>query len=189
MKAWPIVLAGYLAATAAWAAPPREWIGQASLPDLVVAFQQVADGSMMVERIPPGETVERWTRMVTTQRFAGVISRGGSLGEWHEYLVGGLANSCRNARSSEVTELRIAGRPAIEFRGDCPLNPATGQPETYFIRAIAGIADLHVAQVAFRRVPSAADAAWARAHLASVTLCRVNSTDAVCVVGPEEFDR
>jgi len=188
-KAWPIALICCVLATAAYAAPPREWIGQAALPDLVVAFKNVGGGSLIVERIPPGETVEQWTKMVTTQRFAGVIVRGGSLEEWHEYMVGALANSCRNGRSSEAIRLTVAGRPAIEFRGDCPLNQATGQPETYFIRAIEGSADLHVAQVAFRRVPSSADAEWARTHLASVTLCHVNSTDQVCVVGPEEFDR
>ena len=188
-KAWPVVLFASLLATAAYAAPPREWIGQAALPDLVVGFQRAAEGSLIVERIPPGETVERWSRMVTTQRFAGVIARGGSLEEWHDYMAGALARDCQRSRSSEPARLTVAGRPAIEFRGDCPLNPATGQPETYFIRAIEGPADLHVAQVAFRHVPSAAEAEWARAHLASVTLCHVNSTEQVCVVGPEEFDR
>ena len=188
-KAWLIGVAACLAATAAWAAPPREWIGQAALPELVVAFQNVGGGSLIVERIPPGETVQQWTRMVTTQRFAGTIARGGSLEEWRQYMVGALANACQRARSSEPNRLTVGGRPAIEFRGDCPLNPGTGQPETYFIRAIEGTADLHVAQVAFRRVPSAADAEWARAHLATVTLCHVNSTDSVCVTGPEPFDR
>ena len=188
-KAWPFVLAGCLAATAAQAAPPGEWIGQAALPDLVVAFQRVGGGSMIAERIPPGETVQQWTRMVTTQRFAGVIARGGNLEEWHDYMVGALAGSCQSSRSSDPTRLTIAGRPAIEFRGDCPRNPATGLPETYFIRAIAGSADLHVAQVAYRRVPSAADAEWALAHLASVTLCSADSSAAVCRAGPEAFDR
>ena len=188
-KAWPIVLAAWVTATAAFAAPPREWIGQAALPELVVGFQRAAEGSLIVERIPPGESVEQWTKMVTTQRFAGVISRGGSLEEWHGIVAGGLARDCPGSRSSEPARITIGGRPAIEFRGDCPLNPGTGQPETYFMRAIAGPADLHVAQVAFRRVPTAADAEWARAHLATVTLCHVNSTDPVCVAGPEEFDR
>jgi len=188
-KAWPIACAACLAAAAAYAAPPREWIGQTALPELVVGFKNVSDGSLIVERIPPGETVEQWTRMVTTQRFAGTIARGGSLEEWHDYMASALANSCRNSRSSEPNRLTVAGRPAIEFRGDCPLNPGTGQPETYFIRAIEGTADLHVAQVAFRRVPTAADAEWARAHLATVTLCRSGATEAVCRTGPEPFDR
>jgi hypothetical protein len=188
-KAWPLAVFACLAATSALAAPPREWIGQGALPDLVVAFHDVGDGSMIVERIPPGETVEQWTQMVTTQRFAGVIARGGTLEEWHGYMTGGLARDCRNSRSSEPVRLTVAGKPAIEFRGDCPRNPGTGLPETYFIRAIAGTTDLHVAQVAFRRVPSAADAEWARAHLATVTLCKSGATETVCRAGPESFDR
>jgi hypothetical protein len=56
------------------------------------------------------------------------------------------------------------------MRVDCPLNPATGLPETFFAKAVPGAADMHVAQVAFRRVPSAQDATWAERYLAGVTL-------------------
>lgn len=176
------------AATPAFA-QPAEWLGQAPLPDLVVAHQLAREGSMIVERIPPGETVQRWTRIATTQRFAGVIARGGTLDEWYGHFTGGLANGCPGYRSAPPARLQIAGRPALAFRVDCPRNPATGLPETFLLRAIAGESDLHVTQVAFRRAPSAADIAWATRHLDSVTLCTARSTAAVCRTGPEPFDR
>jgi len=187
-KAWPVVVLAAFA-TAGEAAPPAEWVGQAALPDLVIGFQRAEGGSMIVERIPPGETVQRWTRMVTNQRFAGVIARGGTVAEWHGHFMGGLIGGCPGYRAAEPARLRIEGRDAIEFRVDCPRNPATGLPETFLLRAIAGRADLHVAQVAFRYVPSVAESRWARDHLASVTLCTRVVTSPLCRAGPEAFDR
>jgi hypothetical protein len=187
-KIWLALLSASLGATAAQAAPPAEWVGQAALPTLVIGFQRAEGGSMIVERIPPGEAVENWTRMVLNQRFAGVIARGGTVEEWRGHFMGGLANSCPGARASGLNTLQIEGRDAIEFRVDCPRNPATGRPETFLLRAIAGRADLHVTQVAFRHVPSAAEARWARDHLASVTLCTRTVPTPVCRAGPEAFD-
>lgn len=176
-------------AGAAKAAPPAEWVGQAPLPGLVVGFQRAEGGSMIVERIPPGESADRWTRMVLNQRFAGVIARGGTLSEWRGHFIDGLRTGCPGYRASDSGRLDIVGRPAIEFRIDCPRNPATGLPETFLLRAIAGGADLHVAQVAFRHVPSAEEVAWARRHLATVTLCTRRIASPICRTGPEAFDR
>ena len=189
-RALPALLLAGLIATGAGAAPPAEWVGQGALPDLVIGFQRAEDGSMIVERVPRGETVQRWTRMVTNQRFAGMVSEpAGTLNEWHWHFVDGLRRGCPGSRASEPARLEIEGRPAIEFRIDCPRNPATGLPETAMIRAIAGRADLHVAQVAFRHVPSAAETRWAQGHLASVTLCTRGVPSPVCRAGPEAFDR
>jgi hypothetical protein len=178
-----------LLATPAAAQAPAEWVGQAPLPGLVIAYHLAGEGSLIVERVPRGETIERWTRMVTNHRFAGEITAGGTVDRWHAGFVSNLSQACPGFRASVPARLRIEGRPAIEFRGDCPRNPATGQPESFFLRVIAGRADLHLAQVGFRHVPSAAEAGWARAHLASVTLCTRQSAAAVCRAGPEAVDR
>lgn len=186
---WLIVSLLAAAGSAAWAAAPTEWVGQARLPGLVIAFHRAEGGSMIVERVPPGETYERWTRMVTNQRFAGVIARGGTLSEWRGHFLEGLGTGCPGFKAGDPVRVDVVGRPALEFRVDCPRNPATGLPETFFIRAIAGRADLHVAQVAFRHVPTAAEAEWARQHLATVTLCTRRIASPICNAGPEAFDR
>lgn len=163
----------------AQAAP--EWVAQGALPDLVVAFEQRDRGSTIVERVAPGETVERWTVMVTNQRFAGLIARGATLDDWLGNFLGGLETGCPDYRSSDPRRFTLSGQPSVEMRLDCPRNPATGLPETFFLRAIAGRADLHVAQVAFRRRPSAADVAYAQAHLASVSYCQRIGASAACI--------
>jgi hypothetical protein len=185
---WTAIGAALLGSPAL-AAPPAEWIGQGPLPGLIAAFHEVGDGSMIVERVPRGESVERWTRMVVTQRLDGVIARGGTLSEWRGHFLDGLRGSCPGAHESEPGRIDIQGRPAITLRVDCPRNPATGRPETFLLRAIAGGTDLHVAQVAFRHVPTAQELTWARGHLATVTLCTRRVKSPICGAGPEAFDR
>lgn len=157
-----------------------EWLAQAPLPDLVVAHRQEQAGSMIEERIPPGETVNDWTRMVTTQRFAGLVSRGVTLDSFVASFVTGLDRGCPGARSSEPRHFETGGRPAVSFRIDCPLNPATGKPETFLLLAIAGREDLHVVQVAYRHVPDADENQAAERHLASIRLCSASSPDPAC---------
>jgi hypothetical protein len=175
--------------TAAAAAPPAEWVGQGPLPGLVIVHHRAGGGSLIVERVPRGETIDRWTRMVTNQRFAGEIAAGGTIDRWHAGFVQNLSVACPGFRASVPARLRIEGRPALEFRGDCPRNPDTGRPETFFLRVIGGRADLHLAQVGFRSVPTPAEAAWARGHLATVTLCTRAVASPICRAGPEAVDR
>lgn len=175
-------------AGAAMAAPPAEWVGQGPLPGLVIVHQLAGDGSLIVERVPPGETVERWTRMVTNQRFAGQLA-GGTLDQWVVNYFEGMGRDCPGYRASPRTRLQIEGRPAVEFRVDCPRNPATGLPETFFMRAIGSGDVLHLAHVAFRSVPTAAETVWARQHLATVTWCNRRIASPICRAGPERIDR
>lgn len=187
-RAIGLVLAAF-GATAAAAAPPAEWVGQGPLPGFVIAYHRAGQGSLIVERVPRGETIGRWTRLVTNQRFAGEIAAGGTVDRWHAGFVENLSVACPGFRASVPARLRIEGRPALEFRGDCPRNPDTGRPETFFLRVIGGRADLHLAQIAFRSVPTPAEVTWARGHLATVTLCTRAVASPICRAGPEAVDR
>jgi hypothetical protein len=135
------------------------------VPGFVVGYQLARGGNLIVEQVPAGETVDRWTRMVTTQRFAGVARRVDADG-FLQTMIDGLASGCPGAT---IAYRRASGGTA-QMRVDCPLNPATGRPETFFAKAFAGSTDIHVAQVAFRRVPNAADISWAEKYLVSVSL-------------------
>ncbi|WP_114954899.1 hypothetical protein [Sphingosinicella terrae] len=176
---WILGLAAFVTAPAR-AQGADEWLYQSPLPELVVGFQREQGGTSIVERIPPGETVQDWSQMVTTQRFAGAIARGVSLDQWVNGFVSGLANACPGARTSAPLFSRHPDHREVAFRVDCPLNPATAKPETFLLRAFASAADLHVLQVAFRHVPSAAEAGWAERHLESAVLCDAASSDSPC---------
>ena len=170
------------APSAAVGAPPPagEWIAQAPLAGFVVGHRLERGGNLIEERIPTGENVNGWTRMVTVQRFAGVARRITAPAYLENLRTNLLPQDCPGAISSAVRAVAVSGHRAARVRADCPRNPATGLPETFLIVAIEGASDLHVAQVAFRRVPSAPDIAWAERQLGSVVLCTSASRDAAC---------
>ena len=136
-----------------------------ALPGFVVGYDLARNGNSIVEQVPAGETVEKWTRMVTTQRFAGVARRVDGNG-FLQTMLDGLQQGCPGAK---VTYRRTSGKSA-QMRVDCPLNPSTGLSETFFAKAMPGASDMHVAQVAFRRAPTANDVTWAESYLTSVKL-------------------
>jgi hypothetical protein len=161
-----------------------ERLVSAPLPELVIGHQVDRGGSLIIERIPPGETVQSWTRMVTLQRFAGSMANGLTLQAWAGTFSTNLRNSCPGF-SIDGPHYSGARPPEVQFRVDCPRNPATGRPETFLLRAFGGQRDLHVLQVAFRHVPTAREVAWARNHLASAIYCAPGSPVPACTAGDE----
>ena len=157
----------------------NEWIAQADLPGFAEVHRDEGANGMIIERVPNGESVERWSRMITVQRFTGA-AQGLSPQQLLVNMANGLSTGCPGAQASQIVRLTVSSRPAARFRVDCPRNPGTGLPETFTALAIAGATDLHVAQVAFRRVPSQADDAWAARQISSVALCSAASRESVC---------
>jgi len=142
-----------------------ETLTRPPVPGFITGYQVAKNGSSIQEQVPAGENVEQWTRMVTTQRFAGVATRTNADG-FLQLMVDQLSGACPGAR---VPYRHPSGHGA-QMRVDCPLNPKTGLPETFFVKALPGASDMHVAQVAFRRVPTTKDVSWAESYLAGVTV-------------------
>jgi len=131
----------------------------------ITGYQVARDGNSIQEQVPAGENVEQWTRMITTQQFAGVAKRVDANG-FLQVMIDGLSGACPGAK---VTYRRPVGH-AAQMRVDCPLNPKTSLPESFFVKAMPGSADMHVVHVAFRHVPKSDDIAWAERYLAGVSL-------------------
>ena len=171
-----IALSGIAAGAAAATA---EWSGRPAASGFVVGFDKANTEQAIVERIPADETVERWTRMLTSQRFVGRARDPGP----RQLLVnmqGLMKGACPGGSTSEIVMMTVSGRAAARMRSDCPLNPQTGLPETYFIVAFGGTNDLFVEQVAFRRAPNAADLSFASKDLQQVRWCTTASKEAAC---------
>jgi hypothetical protein len=130
------------------------------------------------EDVPRGETVQRWTRMITTQRFAGLVARS-TPAAYVRVVAGQVPQACPGATVSPIASLTVSGRPASRVQVDCPRSEG-GLPETFILLAVAGASDMHVKQVAFRGAKSAADLAWARAYLDRTALCRPHDAQAIC---------
>lgn len=167
--------------TPALAQSGAEHLAAPALPGFVQGYQAANASQSIREEIPRGETVQRWTRMVTTQRFAGLARRASP----HDYagnVLTGVQRSCPGARTTPATAVTVSGRPAARFQVDCPRNPATGgQAETFILLAVAGPSgDMHVKQVAWRGGTTPAGLAWGRAFLAGVTLCTAADRSPAC---------
>jgi hypothetical protein len=152
-----------------------ERLVQPAAPGFIIGYQAEADHTSIVERVPAGEDVEVWTRMITTQRFEGLAERSTPQG-FLQTLAQSVQRACSGAKASDV---RLPNGATV-LRADCPLNTATGKPETFFARTIADGGRMHVVQVAFRRIVTAADVQWARAYLNGVALCPDGSKEPVC---------
>ena len=161
------------------AAAQAEWSGRPPAAGFITGFDKANAEQSILERVPTGESVEQWTRMLTSQRFIGRAKDPGPrqlLINMQELMKG----SCPGAVTSEIVTMTVSGRPAVRMRSDCPINPQTRLPETYFIIAFAGTKDLFAEQVAFRRVPTPADVSFAAKELQAVRWCTAASKELAC---------
>jgi hypothetical protein len=165
-----------LPALAAPAAHANEVLVAPDLPGFVVGHSAVNARQSIKEEVPQGETVQNWTRMVTTQRFAG-LARSVSPARYAKSILDGLPVACPRATASSVQA--IEGQNGVRFKVVCP-RTAHGKAESFFLLAIAGRDDMHVKQVAFRGEASSDDFLWARKYLAGVFLCRKKAENPVC---------
>jgi len=148
-------------------------------PGFVVGHEAANEQQSLLEEIPAGETVTEWTRMVTTQRFGGAASRLTPTG-FLEVITRNLMAACPGAQASKVLTGTRGGHPSAQIRAFCPLLAQTGKPEAFIMLAITGESDVHVKQVAFRRVPTDEDIEWGEGVLAAVAFCETGQADDAC---------
>lgn len=149
-----------------------------ALPSFVSGYEAGNSAQTIREEVPRGQTVENWTKMVTTQKFTGLAARATPV-QYAQNILGGLFRACPGAKASPIKSLTVAGRPAVRFEVSCPSGTG-GQKESFILLAIAGKADMHVKQVAFRGALTAPDLAWGRKYFDAVVLCLPGSEVTAC---------
>jgi len=155
------------AAAMALLMPGDEQIALPMADGFVTVAHQAAQAGAIEQRVPRGETVQQWTRMVTLLEINSAVPAETYLTDFTTHM----AAICPGARSAPRFKSTLAGRRMIEGRLDCPRNTETGQPETFLYRIYQGEGRLHVLQIAFRSVPTDAQIAWARKQLSDATIC------------------
>lgn len=155
---------------------PDAWLAMPMPEGFVTAHQQTAQSGAIEERIARGETVDKWTRMITLMR----INADVPVATYLSNFMGTVTRACPGAKAGPQMTVRLGSHSFTEGRLDCPRNPSTGKPETFFYRATNADGAIQMVQVAFRRVPSAIDETWARAQLAGAVLCTTASADPLC---------
>jgi len=165
----------FFAAAMVVATPAEEWLVWPPADGFVVGHQETAANGSIEEQVPAGQTVDDWSRMITTIQIAGDQTAE----QFTDGLASGWKNSCPGGKATSQIVLADF-RVSIESRMDCPRNPATGKPETMFMRSFPGQHRLYVLQIAFRHVPDAAEVAWAETQLSAAVLCDARSPKAAC---------
>ena len=174
-----MAIVALLAATGAAAQAAGERLVSPALSGFVVGYNAANAAQSIREEVPRGETVEAWSRMVTTQRFAG-LARRATPEAYAGNILAGLRQACPTARVSPLARLPVSGRPAVRFQADCP-HSAGGRPETFILLAVAGPSgDMHVKQVAWRGGTTPQGLAWGRGFLAGTTLCAAGDRTPAC---------
>jgi len=123
----------------------------------------------ITEFVPEGQTVEAWTDMVTVniapnsawvspRAFLGTMEAG-----WREV--------CQNSQANWLREGEEHGRPMAVLMLSCPLNPATGKPETSWIKGIQGKEGFYTVQKSFRTEVKEADVVTWVKWLSGVMVC------------------
>jgi hypothetical protein len=166
----------FFAAAMALLAPAPEHYAMAMQPGFYAGNKQVAQNGSIEERIGTGETVDDWTRMIT------LITLNSSIDpqEYAGNFIHSVSSACPGTRATPPAAVTIGGHAGLEGRMECPLNPSTGKPETFFFRILSAGGRLHMLQIAFRHVPDANEIVWAKAQLAGATWCAAGSAEAIC---------
>ena len=147
--------------------PGAEYLAMPIQPGFVVGHKETAQNGSIEERVPQGETVDDWTRIVTLIRLNSPIAPS----DYIANFTTGLRRNCPGASAEPPTPAKIGIHAALASRLDCPLNPQTGKPEVLFYRVFSAGGALFMTQVSFRYAPSGRDIAWAYEQIGGARLC------------------
>ena len=128
--------------------------------------------------LPPGQSADSATRLVTVERMSGGAGPDAPL-----RFIRGVSTcfaDCAGRAPNPVDQTPVQGHPAARVRVDIPLRRTTGRPGTLYALAISGDRDLHVVVVTVPGPPSEADERFAQDVLRSVVLCTRASREPAC---------
>ncbi len=133
-------------------------------PGFVPGYSAKQGRQSIIEFVPKGETVKKFTRMITLQTLP--APRGMTDAQFLAGFTKTYLSRCPRAKAIVVP---MAGKQA-GVRIDCPRHPATGQPETVFARTIAIAPEMAIVQYTSKAFVLPKEAGWARDFLGRVTV-------------------
>ena len=132
----------------------------------------------LTEYVPHGENVEAWTEMITAQIFLGLKV---DPAPFLQTVGGGFGKSCPGFSSPQrIITGQANGYVVSMLVVKCPLNPATGKPETTLFRVIKGKDALYSVQHAWRSVATDKEVGDAVFAMRSVTVCDTRDASHPC---------
>jgi hypothetical protein len=139
-----------------------------------VGHQQRNDKIEIVELVEPPQTVENWSRLITSLMLFDAAQTG--LDAFYNQWLDGLRKACPGM-NDKVVRGSVDGHPAIRGTLSCPKNPQTGKPENVSAFLVQGVANLMMAQVAFRHGVTVPDAALVERVAGTLKVCDQRTLD------------
>lgn len=126
------------------------------------------DQAEIMELVQPPETVDNWSKLITSLMFFNAASNG--LDSFYTAWRAKMRSACVGMTDS-FTRGSVDGRPALEAKLSCPRNPETGKAENLDAILVQGNANMMMTQVAFRRPLTSADLALIQRVRGSLKVC------------------
>ena len=150
-------------------------------PGFVLGYEAAKDGASIHEYVPTGETVDDWSTILTVQVFRGIA--GTDPDAFAKMVADGWLGAYPDGTAAKAGGGKVNGYPMTLWDLTCPLNPATGKPETARLEAIGGADALYSVQYGYREAPSHQRASLAAKFLKAVSLCDTRKSDRACPAG------
>ena len=138
------------------------------------------NGTALIEFVPDGQTTEDWTQKVSLQFLPSIQEPVA----FTDAVSQSVMQACASAEVAQISQPTEAGHATSLILVGCPLSPATGKPEYFLMKAIAGHDRLYVVQMAWagpRPTPDGVTT-WS-VWLRRVVACDEGSTEAACAGG------
>lgn len=159
---------------------PAEWLAPRDRETLDVIEGSSTEFNTKTVYVGRGETPETWTRRITIWSLPGYVLDRAAFAEQAAGVRREVISDCPGVRASALRSFDWSGRAAADYVIVCPFYPATGRQDIYLARSIAGTTGFLAAAVTFRRPPTEAEAAQARAYLDTLVLCTPAREEPAC---------
>ncbi len=115
-------------------------------PGYELGYNQETDQGVINEFVPKGETVEKWSEMITVQ----LLPARNSNAKFYSTLESLAKQACKGGFAQVVATTKENGYPVKVFQLICPTNPQTNMGEVTFVKTIEGKDKFYVVQKAWR---------------------------------------
>jgi hypothetical protein len=152
------------------------------LPDgFKIANEQTEGHASLTEMVPVNESVDQWTRMVTTQVYRG-LSDASFLAKYKEQMKNRWSKACDMADTKPFSDSSENGYATHVWVQVCAFKDKQKPPEVTLFKFIQGRDATYVVQMAFHFQPAKAQLAESMAYLGKVTVCDTRRADSPCPV-------
>jgi hypothetical protein len=162
-----VFLAAAMAAQSA-ATSSTEMLGIDAPDEFQIGNHQRNDKAEIIELVKPPETVDNWSKLITSFMFFDAAQSG--LDAFYARWRDKMRNACPGITDTSVRG-SVDGHPAISGTLSCPKNPETGKPENVSVFLVQGDANLMMAQVAFRHSITPSDTVLIEHIAGSLKVC------------------